>query len=169
MSALHQQAKHLFLAALARPASERPEFLARACGTDNALRAEVESLLEFHASSHGSGDLVDSTRTPAPKGVAPPRDAFKPGDIFAKRYRMVTRIGRGGMGDVWRVDDLVLDTPVALKLIRTTGSSARERILNEVRLARQITHPAVCRVFDVGTEDDAIFFSMELVQGEDLA
>lgn len=170
MSALHQQAKDLFLAALARPASERPAFLARACGTDAALRAEVESLLEFHASSHGSGDLVDSTRPPMPpKGVAPPRDAFKPGDIFAKRYRMVTRIGRGGMGDVWRVDDLVLDTPVALKLIRTTGRDARERILNEVRLARQITHPAVCRVFDVGSEDDAIFYSMELVQGEDLA
>ena len=61
--------------------------------------------------------------------------------MFAGRYRMIARIGRGGMGDVWRADDLVLETPVALKLIDSTGPAARARILNEVRLARQITHP----------------------------
>src|SRR6185369_7719594 len=85
------------------------------------------------------------------------------------RYRMVTRLGRGGMGDVWRADDLILETPVALKLITSTGPAARAQILNEVRLARQITHPAVCRVFDVGEDSGIVFFSMELVRGEDLA
>ena len=94
---------------------------------------------------------------------------FAPGDVFAGRYRMVARIGRGGMGDVWRADDLVLEHRVALKLIQSAGPAARERIFNEVRLARQITHPAVCRVFDVGEAQGVIFFSMELVQGEDLA
>ena len=73
------------------------------------------------------------------------------------------------MGDVWRADDLVLGTAVALKLIDSTGFEARERILNEVRLARQITHPAVCRVFDVGEAAGWTFFSMELIRGEDLA
>ena len=82
---------------------------------------------------------------------------------------MIARIGRGGMGDVWRADDLVLETAVALKLIESDSPAARERILNEVRLARQITHPAVCRVFDVGEAEGVIFFSMELVRGEDLA
>ena len=82
---------------------------------------------------------------------------------------MVNRIGRGDRGEVWRADDLVLQTPVALKLIDTGSRRARERILNEVRLARQITHPAVCRVFDVGEAEDRVFYSMELVQGEDLA
>jgi serine/threonine protein kinase len=73
------------------------------------------------------------------------------------------------MGDVWRADDLMLETPVALKLIQGSGEESRLRILNEVRLARQITDPAVCRVFDVGEADGRVFFSMELVPGEDLA
>ena len=82
---------------------------------------------------------------------------------------MVDRIGQGGMGEVWRADDLVLKTPVALKLIHAASRDGRERILNEVRLARQITHPAVCRVFDVGESEGEVFYSMELVKGEDLA
>ena len=89
--------------------------------------------------------------------------------MFAGRYRMVARIGRGGMGDVWRADDMVLDTPVALKLIAAKGPVGRDRFLNEVRLARQITHPAVCRVFDVGEAGEWIFYSMEFIAGEDLA
>ena len=73
------------------------------------------------------------------------------------------------MGDVWRADDLILETPVALKLMRSVSPPDRSRILQEVRLARQITHPAVCRVFDVGEAGETIFFSMEFVPGEDLA
>ena len=96
-------------------------------------------------------------------------DRFLPGHLFAGRYRMIARIGRGGMGEVWQADDLVLQTPVALKLIYSKSREGRERILNEVRLARQITHPAVCRVFDVGEAEGEVFYSMELVQGEDLA
>jgi tetratricopeptide (TPR) repeat protein len=91
------------------------------------------------------------------------------GSIFAGRYRMVERIGRGGMGEVWQAEDLVLQTPVALKLIHAADEEGRERILKEVRLSRQITHPAVCRVFDVGESDASVFYSMELVEGEDLA
>jgi len=73
------------------------------------------------------------------------------------------------MGEVWQADDLVLLTPVALKLIHSRSDEAREAIINEARLARQITHPAVCRVFDVGEAEGEIFYSMELIQGEDLA
>src|SRR4026207_1174628 len=98
-----------------------------------------------------------------------PDTIFSPGDVFANRYRMVIRIGRDEMGDVWRADDLVLETPVALDAITAAGPGAGLRILNEVRLARQITHQAICRVFDVGETDQQIFYSMELVQGEDLA
>ena len=82
---------------------------------------------------------------------------------------MVTCIGRGGMGEVWRADDLILNTPIALKFVNSANDAERERILQEVRLARQITHPAVCRVFDVGEADGKIFYSMELIDGEDLA
>jgi tetratricopeptide (TPR) repeat protein len=158
MASLHQRAKDVFLAALGRPAADRLAFLANACGDDAALRQEVESLLKFHEDGEETEPGRDSL------------DAkFAPGEVFAGRYRMIARIGRGGMGDVWRADDLVLQTAVALKVIRSTGPEARERILNEVRLARQITHPAVCRVFDVGEAEGGIFFTMELVRGEDLA
>ena len=163
MSSLYKGAKDLFIAALEREGAERDAFLADACGDDTALREEVESLLRFHQ--------ADSTGLPTP----PPREpttahrTFAPGFVFGMRYRMVTRLGRGGMGDVWRADDLMLETPVALKLIRSTSQAGRERLLQEVRLARRVTHPAVVRVFDVGEADDEVFFSMELVEGQDLA
>ncbi len=160
MSSQHQRAKALFLAALERPAADRAAFLADACGDDASLRHEVESLLAFHEDTDARG-----AEEPPP----PPEPMFAPGDVFAGRYRMITRLGRGGMGDVWRADDLVLATPVALKLILGASPEGRERILNEVRLARQITHPNICRVFDVGEADGWVFFSMELVRGEDLA
>ena len=112
---------------------------------------------------------MSSTLPPEDPTVLPDTAIFSPGDVFANRYRMVIRIGRDEMGDVWRADDLVLETPVALKVIHSAGADTRLRILNEVRQARQITHQAVCRVFDVGETDQQIFYSMELVQGEDLA
>jgi tetratricopeptide (TPR) repeat protein/tRNA A-37 threonylcarbamoyl transferase component Bud32 len=105
----------------------------------------------------------------SPAGSESDTNPFNPGDVFASRYRMINRLGQRGLGEVWRADDLVLHIPVALKLIRATSRAGRERILNEVRLARQITHPAVCRVFDVGEAGNGVFYSMELVQGEDLA
>jgi len=154
MSSLHQRATDLFLAALDRPAADREAFLSSACGEDRGLRQEVESLLASHEIPPDHEEI---------------EAGFAPGQMFAGRYRMITRIGRGGMGDVWRADDLVLNTAVALKLISSTGPEGRERMLNEVRLARQITHPAVCRVFDVGDAEGGIFYSMELVRGEDLA
>jgi len=154
----HLRAKDLFLAAIDLPRERRDAFLADACGGDAALKAEVESLLSFHDDEAAADDTTGSTDLD-----------FATGDIFAGRYRMIARLGRGGMGDVWQADDLVLGTEVALKLLPTTGRAGRERILNEVRLARQITHPNICRVYDVGEADGRLFFSMELVHGEDLA
>src|SRR5687768_18299319 len=86
--------------------------------------------------------------------AAPVAARFVPGYILAGRYRMIARLGAGGLGEVWRADDLVLETPVALKLIYSADADARQHILNEARLARQITHPAICRVFDVGEAED---------------
>ena len=106
MSSLHQRAKDVFLAALERPPGDRAAFLAEACGDDAALRREAESLLEFHEDDEGDRPASDSVRA-----------AFTPGEVLAGRYQMIARIGRGGMGDVWRADDLVLQTAVALKLI----------------------------------------------------
>ena len=158
MSSLYERAREVFLAALTRPAAERDAYLVDACRGDDALLREVGSLLMFH----GDEALADADPFAGRKDYAA-------GDLFADRYRMIARIGRGGMGDVWRADDLTLETPVALKLMDSTSPSDRSRILQEVRLARRITHSAVCRVFDVDEAGETIFFSMELVQGEDLA
>lgn len=155
---LHERAGEVFIAALARPAAERDAFLVAACEGDEALLREVASLLLFHE-AEGAAETTGR--------VEPPQ--FSAGDLFAGRFRMIARVGRGGMGDVWRADDLVLEAPVALKLIRSASPAERTRILQEVRLARQVTHPAVCRVFDVGEAGETIFYSMEFVRGEDLA
>ena len=163
MPTLPLRAKDVFLQALDVPPAEREAFVAEACGTDAQLRDEVQSLLAYHEeSTAGSGTAT----APLTDGVA---SRFAAGQVFAGRYRMIARIGKGGMGEVWHADDLVLRTPVALKFIRSAREGAVAAILNEVRLARKITHPSVCRVFDVGQADGEVFFSMELVRGEDLA
>src|SRR5215469_4124718 len=97
---------------------------------------------------------------------------FSPGTVLAGRYRIVALLGRGGMGEVYRADDLTLDQPVALKFLPETLSSSEsaiERFRNEVRLARQVAHPNVCRVYDLGEIDGSYFLSMEYIDGEDLA
>ena len=97
---------------------------------------------------------------------------FEPGTLLASRYRIVALLGRGGMGEVYRADDLTLEQPVALKFLpeEVVGNESNlARFRNEVRLARQVSHPNVCRVYDVGQIDDQVFLSMEYVDGEDLA
>jgi serine/threonine-protein kinase len=97
---------------------------------------------------------------------------FAPGVVLAGRYRIVSLLARGGMGEVYRADDLKLDQPVALKFLPerlAADPSRRARFLNEVRVARQVTHPNVCRVHDVGEAQGQHFLSMEYVDGEDLA
>src|SRR5437763_7388880 len=78
---------------------------------------------------------------------------FLPGTVVAGRYRVAGLLGRGGMGEVFRATDLTLGQAVALKFLpETTASDERAlaRFYNEVRIARQVTHPNVCRVYDVG-------------------
>jgi serine/threonine-protein kinase len=92
--------------------------------------------------------------------------------VIDERYRIVGLLGRGGMGEVYRADDLKLGRPVALKFLprEVEGNPARlERFLNEVRTALKVTHPNVCRVHDIGETGGQHFLTMEYVDGEDLA
>ena len=96
---------------------------------------------------------------------------FTPGAILAERYRVIGLLGRGGMGEVYRADDLKLGQPVALKFLPPHLAADRDRVerfFTEVRLARQVSHPNVCRVYDVGEIGGQHFLSMEYVDGEDL-
>jgi serine/threonine-protein kinase len=97
---------------------------------------------------------------------------FLPGTVLADRYRIVGLLGKGGMGEVYRADDLKLGQAVALKFLPhglEQEPGRLDRFLNEVRTARQVSHSNVCRVYDVGEVDGHHFLSMEYVDGEDLA
>jgi hypothetical protein len=97
---------------------------------------------------------------------------FAPGTILGERFRIIGLVGRGGMGEVYRADDLKLGQPVALKFLPENLASEPawiERFYAEVRHARGVSHPNVCRVYDVGEIEGRHFLSMEYVDGEDLA
>jgi len=98
-----------------------------------------------------------------------PRSALQltPGAILGGRYRIVSLIGSGGMGAVYRADDLKLGQTVALKFLANHIAAAR--LLDEVRIGRQVSHPNVCRLYDVVEVDGQSFITMEFVDGEDLA
>ncbi len=127
------------------------------------------------------GEVVDAvviTRTVASNArldtVSPTPDGsrFVPGTVIAERYRIIALLGRGGMGEVYRADDLTLGLQVALKFLPASLSrneDALRRFRNEVRVARQVSHANVCRIYDVGEANGIYFLSMEYVDGEDLA
>jgi serine/threonine-protein kinase len=95
-----------------------------------------------------------------------------PGTILTDRYRIVALAGRGGMGEVYRAEDLKLEQEVALKFLPAAlaqDADALARFRREVRIARQVSHPNVCRVFDIGDWAGVPFLTMEYVDGEDLA
>jgi predicted Ser/Thr protein kinase len=109
---------------------------------------------------------------PAPERRTGAGAAFPPGTTIASRYRVVNLLGKGGMGEVYRAEDLTLDQEVALKFLPgalASDTEALARFHSEVRIARQIAHPNVCRVYDIGEADGRIFLTMEYIDGEDLA
>jgi serine/threonine-protein kinase len=97
---------------------------------------------------------------------------FIAGTILASRYRIVSLLGRGGMGEVYKAEDLKLKQTVALKFLPEASAldgGALARFHNEVRIARQVAHPNVCRVYDIGEVEGLHFLSMEFIDGEDLS
>lgn len=96
---------------------------------------------------------------------------FLPGTVLAGRYRVIALLGRGGMGEVYRATDIKLGQAVALKFVseaKAHDTRVQSRLLGEVRLARQVSHPNVCRVHDIGEIEGQPYISMEYVDGENL-
>lgn len=115
-------------------------------------------------------DLAPTKDMPPVRSLA--RERFLPGSVLANRYRIVALLGRGGMGEVYRADDLRIGQPVALKFLPAAlerDPGRLQRLLGEARVARQVSHPNVCRVHDVDEFDGHHFITMEYVDGEDLA
>ena len=131
-----------------------------ACGAslDNDATRKIE-YPKWAGKSSRSFESIDNAR-------------FVPGTILAERYRIVGLLGKGGMGEVYRADDLTLSQPVALKFLPQrylTDGAALSRFHREVRVARQVSHRNVCRVYDIGEIDGHHFLSMEYIKGEELS
>jgi serine/threonine protein kinase/tetratricopeptide (TPR) repeat protein len=142
-------------------------FLDRECPDDPGLRAEVERRVLERST-------ITRLSIPVPARL---RHTLAAGDIIADRYRITRVIGRGGMGEVYEAHDRLLNDNVALKTLRAdlAGDEALlDRFQQEIALSRRVTHPNVCRIFEVGIHRSAdhppmLFFAMELLQGHTLA
>jgi len=147
------------------------------CGATNTLGSDVQVTLD-HSPSAPAPVAPPSSASSASQGRASASalraesGRILPGTLLADRYRIVALIGRGGMGEVYRAEDLKLDQDVALKFLPerlVQDGAVLARFHREVRIARDISHPNVCRVFDIGEANGVPFISMEYVDGEDLS
>jgi serine/threonine protein kinase/tetratricopeptide (TPR) repeat protein len=171
----------IFESALDKPQSERDEFVRHACAGDLDLESEVARLL---AADKGAGSFLEGpvvSSLPARSTLDRKPSLLASGTLVSGRFKIVRFIGQGGMGQVYEAFDLELKGKVALKAIREDISSdprMLSRFRREVLLTRRITHPNVCRTFDIerhssaptdGTAMDITFLTMELLEGETLA
>jgi serine/threonine protein kinase/predicted Zn-dependent protease len=163
------QADSILRDALDLPAEERARIVRERCGSDAALG---DSLIRLIANFDQLGTFLEQPAFPLPAA----RREISPGTTLGGRFRVVSLVGRGGMGEVYRAEDLDLGVEVALKTVRhglLADESARTRFRAEIRLARQISHPNICRIFDLFSDrlgsENLLFFTMEYLEGETLA
>src|SRR5689334_15830572 len=164
--------KEVFLEAADLAPDHRGEYLASACGGDVALRAEVERLL---AAYDEAGGTFSGTGPSAFLADRFDRGTFVPNDKVG-RFTIARLLGIGGMGEVYEVTDSEFGERLALKTLRrelAVRADAAGRFRREIQLARRITHPNVCRIYDVGYHEaegsGRWYFTMELLDGHTLA
>lgn len=163
----HAKSKAIFLEACSLAPERRMPFVSQACAGDDALRREVERMLQHHLPLRDQKSLAAAGAT----DISEPA-AFETGDLVAERYRIVALLGEGAMGRVYRAEDDRLQQTVALKFLprlHVLDPAWRRRVESEVKLGREVGHPNICRVYDLGEVDGSPFISMEYVDGEDLA
>jgi serine/threonine protein kinase/tetratricopeptide (TPR) repeat protein len=149
--------------ALARPQGERENYLYGACEGDSELFGRVWNYVQWE--ERMAGFLLDPFCPPAQSDCA-----FEPGQLLVSRFRVVREIARGGMGVVWEAFDERLERRVAIKFAKTGFG---KQLPPEVRNAREIGHPNVCRLFEIhttsGPQGEIDFISMEFLEGETLS
>ncbi len=163
-----QRIDALFHAALQRPADERAAFLSDACADDDALRREVESLL-----SESDASAFLETPAAALAAVAPNdlMELAMEGQVVS-HYRILERLGGGGMGVVYKAQDERLKRLVALKFLPpdlTRDDEARQRFMQEAQAASALDHPNICTIHEIDTTPDGrLFLAMACYEGETL-
>jgi len=115
--------------------------------------------------------LADSVPTSFTETLVAPSKNLDAGSVFAGRYLILEELGKGGMGSVYKAFDKEVGEKIALKTIKpeiAADEKVIQRFRNELKIARKISHKNVCRMFDLGREDDTYYIAMEYVSGEDL-
>src|SRR5687767_14800881 len=165
----------LFDAALACSPEDREGFVARSCGDDATLRAELAALLEAHAAS-GPLDRPPASLAEVPT-LAAPSPSVLPAGARLGPYEVVALLGAGGMGEVYRARDPRLGREVAIKRIRGSepgggepgsdvSAETLQRFDREARAAGALNHPNLLVVYDVGVADGEPYIVTELLEGE---
>jgi len=165
------KALDLFRVAIELSGDERTRFLDGECGSDLALRSEVESLIASDAA-----DWSGLERPPLTAGIRVLVDdagaALAPGAVVAGRYRVLERIGEGGMGIVYRAEQDQPRRDVALKVIKSNAIEWARRFDREVKILARMRHPGIAQIFDAGQLELAIgtrpYLALELIAGESI-
>jgi len=160
--------KEIFSLAAEAPAEERTPVLDRLCEGDLELRREVEDLLALREEDNLALDRPITFERPS-LGLLP---RYQSGDLLAERYRITAFVASGGMGEVYAAMDMETDRRVALKCIRNLADLdglSEARLVREVKIAGEIQHPSVCRIYGLEDHGGDRLCVMELLEGETLS
>lgn len=165
----YQEVGQLYRAALEVEPERRAAFLAEACGDDEALRREVESLLSF---ATRSGGLMDQPALEVAAKAIAEGQPWSPVGQSLGHYRILSLLGKGGMGEVYCARDMKLDRTVALKILPAELAANQDRMrrfVREAKAASALNHPHVATIYEIGEASGVSFIAMEYVEGQTLA
>src|SRR5690242_5051812 len=161
-----QQIKALLASALDREPGERRAFLDEACAGDAALRRELETLLDSHGRS---GDFIEA---PAFEVMAESltESTLKPGTSIGP-YQIISRLGSGGMGDIYLAEDTRLGRKVVIKTLPNHFTRDLDRVRRfqlEAKAASALSHPNIITIYEIGHIDELHYIALEFIDGETL-
>jgi serine/threonine protein kinase len=160
--------EEVFHAALNRDPSQRDAFLSDECASDPELAAEVRSLLDAH---QAAGNFLGGAARPRRRGDAADLGISPIGHSMG-RFKILSLLGAGGMGEVYLAEDPTLGRKVALKSLRLESlgdPQAKKRLIREAKAAATLDHPNICTIYEVDEMADSSFIVMQYVEGDTLA
>jgi serine/threonine protein kinase len=161
-----QQIKKIFYSALEHMPAEREVFLDEACASDADLRRDVEILLDSYQSEFLEKPAVGKFD---PAVIVEPQ-TVKIGTQI-NQYKIIQKLGTGGMGEVFLAEDTRLNRQVAIKFFQSAsvfGAQSEHRLLREAQSAARLNHPNICTIYEIAESENGSFIVMEYIEGETL-